>query len=94
MPASLQVFVSLGSLKYRKPYTGMWEYLEHFENGNVNVDRSLSLFVGDAAGRIVTKVFFSVSYFALFALYLIAVISNISRFERKKIIPRQIDFLL
>ncbi|MFH4974066.1 hypothetical protein AB6A40_000775 [Gnathostoma spinigerum] len=47
----IQVFVSLGSLKFRKPYIGMWKILEDEENGGVKVDRSASFYVGDAAGR-------------------------------------------
>lgn len=51
----VQVFVSLGTLKYRKPCVGMWEYMEKNENGNVAVNRSESIYVGDAAGRVATK---------------------------------------
>lgn len=36
---------------YRKPGTGMWEILERHKNGGRKVDRSRSLFCGDAAGR-------------------------------------------
>ena len=40
---------------YRKPCTGMWEFLEKHLNGNGNenhiVDRKKSLYVGDMAGR-------------------------------------------
>uniref|UniRef100_F1L4U3 Bifunctional polynucleotide phosphatase/kinase n=1 Tax=Ascaris suum TaxID=6253 RepID=F1L4U3_ASCSU len=48
----VQVFVSLGTLKYRKPCTGMWDYMEANENGDLSIDRSKCLFIGDAAGRI------------------------------------------
>ncbi|KAI1732681.1 polynucleotide kinase 3 phosphatase domain-containing protein [Ditylenchus destructor] len=50
----IQVFVSPGTANYRKPYAGMWERLEKLENGGVSVDRSRSIYVGDAAGRIRT----------------------------------------
>ncbi|KAI8638071.1 polynucleotide kinase 3 phosphatase-domain-containing protein [Parasitella parasitica] len=36
--------------KYRKPMTGMWEWLEQ-NNGDVSIDKSQSFYVGDAAGR-------------------------------------------
>eukprot|EP00760_Papus_ankaliazontas_P039553 PhM_4_TR9635/c0_g3_i1/m.38221/K08073/PNKP; bifunctional polynucleotide phosphatase/kinase len=37
--------------KYRKPGTGMWEFLETAANGGISVDRAKSFYVGDAAGR-------------------------------------------
>ena len=36
---------------YRKPCTGMWEHLVQRENGGVKVEKEVSFFVGDAAGR-------------------------------------------
>ncbi|XP_067101767.1 bifunctional polynucleotide phosphatase/kinase [Osmerus mordax] len=47
----IQVFVASGPGVYRKPVTGMWEHLSEKANGGVSVDRSQSLYVGDAAGR-------------------------------------------
>ncbi len=35
----------------RKPFAGMWEYIETVLNGNIKVDRTTSLYVGDMAGR-------------------------------------------
>uniref|UniRef100_A0A914VYX0 Bifunctional polynucleotide phosphatase/kinase n=1 Tax=Plectus sambesii TaxID=2011161 RepID=A0A914VYX0_9BILA len=51
LPVPIQVFVSPGTLKYRKPYVGMWEHMETEGNGGVPVDRSKSVYVGDAGGR-------------------------------------------
>ncbi|CAI4227121.1 unnamed protein product [Auanema sp. JU1783] len=50
----IHVFISAGSGRFRKPCTGMWEALERY-NDDVKIDKEESLFVGDAAGRIVTK---------------------------------------
>ena len=36
---------------YRKPCTGMWEHVVQHENGGVKVEKEVSFFVGDAAGR-------------------------------------------
>lgn len=36
---------------YRKPLPGMWEELENSWNGGITVDRNISFYVGDAAGR-------------------------------------------
>ena len=47
----IQVFVSTGKNKYRKPAPFMWEYLEKHCNSGVEVDRSQCIYVGDAAGR-------------------------------------------
>uniref|UniRef100_A0A674CI89 Polynucleotide kinase 3'-phosphatase n=1 Tax=Salmo trutta TaxID=8032 RepID=A0A674CI89_SALTR len=47
----VQVFVASGPGIYRKPVMGMWEHLCEKENGGVAVDKSQSLYVGDAAGR-------------------------------------------
>ncbi|EYC42957.1 hypothetical protein Y032_0509g2721 [Ancylostoma ceylanicum] len=50
-----QAFVAIGEGQYRKPCTGMWKELEE-ANGNVSIDISKSLYVGDAAGRHKTKI--------------------------------------
>ncbi|GIX86188.1 hypothetical protein CEXT_383971 [Caerostris extrusa] len=47
----IQVMVSTGSGKYRKPNTGMWDYFVQKCNNGVPVDVESSLYVGDAAGR-------------------------------------------
>lgn len=47
----VQVFVSTGKGKYRKPVLGMWEILELKENQNKSIDKSNSFYCGDAAGR-------------------------------------------
>uniref|UniRef100_A0AAG5DNA5 PNK FHA domain-containing protein n=1 Tax=Anopheles atroparvus TaxID=41427 RepID=A0AAG5DNA5_ANOAO len=47
----IQVFISTGSGKYRKPRTGMWETLCESKNDGVPVDKVRSFYVGDAAGR-------------------------------------------
>jgi bifunctional polynucleotide phosphatase/kinase len=36
---------------YRKPATGMWDFMETHLNGDIKVNRDSSLFIGDAAGR-------------------------------------------
>lgn len=51
----LQVFVSLGTLQYRKPYIGMWNHFECYENGDITINRQSSFYVGDAAGRLPTN---------------------------------------
>lgn len=50
-----QVYVSLGTMMYRKPCIGMWNYMEKEENGGIAVNRPESIYVGDAAGRVATK---------------------------------------
>lgn len=52
----VEVFVSLGTLRYRKPYIGMWNYFENHRNGGISVNRQSSFYVGNAAGRIQTSV--------------------------------------
>lgn len=47
----IQVLVAPGVSKFRKPMTGVWEYLEEKANGGLPIDRSRSFYVGDAAGR-------------------------------------------
>ncbi|XP_052888912.1 uncharacterized protein F21D5.5 [Anopheles moucheti] len=47
----MQVFISTGSGKYRKPRTGMWQTLCDSKNDGVPIDRVRSFYVGDAAGR-------------------------------------------
>lgn len=37
--------------KYRKPETGMWDFLQKYANQGVPIDMTKSFFVGDAAGR-------------------------------------------
>ncbi|KAI6174071.1 Transporter, major facilitator family protein [Aphelenchoides besseyi] len=49
---ALNVFISTGSLNYRKPYVGMWTTMERDFNEDVPVDRSESKYCGDAAGRL------------------------------------------
>ncbi|KAF7302559.1 hypothetical protein HMN09_00890400 [Mycena chlorophos] len=47
-----RIFAALKKDKYRKPDVGMWEELETlFAADNVEIDKSASFFVGDAAGR-------------------------------------------
>jgi len=49
---SLQVFVSTADNGFfRKPRTGIWNWLENYGNEGVEVDRSQSFYCGDAAGR-------------------------------------------
>ncbi|XP_068601970.1 bifunctional polynucleotide phosphatase/kinase [Brachionichthys hirsutus] len=47
----VQVFVATGPGVCRKPAMGMWDHLCVKENECVTVDRTQSLYVGDAAGR-------------------------------------------
>uniref|UniRef100_A0A182WZZ8 PNK FHA domain-containing protein n=1 Tax=Anopheles quadriannulatus TaxID=34691 RepID=A0A182WZZ8_ANOQN len=49
----MQVFISTGSGKYRKPRTGMWQTLcdRQQKDDGVQIDRARSFYVGDAAGR-------------------------------------------
>ncbi|KAK6749589.1 hypothetical protein RB195_001914 [Necator americanus] len=49
-----QAFVAIGDGQYRKPCTGMWKELLE-ANGDIAIDVSKSLYVGDAAGRLKTK---------------------------------------
>lgn len=53
LPCQIFVATAPGSANdpYRKPGTGMWEFLERHKNAGQRVDRSKSFFVGDAAGR-------------------------------------------
>jgi bifunctional polynucleotide phosphatase/kinase len=48
---SVYIIASLYDDFYRKPCTGMWEFVETELNNNIKVDRSKCLFVGDMAGR-------------------------------------------
>ena len=50
-----QVFMAISDGKHRKPCTGMWNELEK-KNGDLEIDKNASIFVGDAAGRIKTDV--------------------------------------
>ncbi|XP_058464337.1 uncharacterized protein F21D5.5 [Malaya genurostris] len=47
----MQVFISTGKGKYRKPLMGMWDTLCQLYNDGINVDKAKSFYVGDAAGR-------------------------------------------
>ncbi|KAL7307670.1 hypothetical protein TKK_0000352 [Trichogramma kaykai] len=47
----MQVHLAVGQNKYRKPCTGMWEFLVNKNNDGVPVDKENSFYVGDAAGR-------------------------------------------
>ncbi|XP_011506102.1 PREDICTED: uncharacterized protein F21D5.5 [Ceratosolen solmsi marchali] len=47
----MQVYLAAGQSIYRKPRTGMWDFLLSQMNDNVTVDKEKSFFVGDAAGR-------------------------------------------
>ncbi|XP_070761471.1 bifunctional polynucleotide phosphatase/kinase [Enoplosus armatus] len=47
----VQVFVATGPGIYRKPVMGMWNHLCEKANDGVTVDKTQSLYVGDAAGR-------------------------------------------
>lgn len=48
----IQVFVSTGKGIYRKPAPGMWNMLvTHQKNKGLDIDKSNSFYVGDAAGR-------------------------------------------
>ncbi|GMR48752.1 hypothetical protein PMAYCL1PPCAC_18947, partial [Pristionchus mayeri] len=51
----IQVFVSIEAARYRKPMSGMWEHFTKHCNGDIEVDKESSVFVGDAAGRHKTK---------------------------------------
>ncbi|KAI9493014.1 polynucleotide kinase 3 phosphatase-domain-containing protein [Zychaea mexicana] len=42
---------ALAKDRYRKPMTGMWEWVEQEGNDDVAIDKEQSFFVGDAAGR-------------------------------------------
>ena len=44
--------VSTAYDSFRKPNTGMWDFVCKSCNGEVKVDKSSSFFVGDAAGRV------------------------------------------
>ncbi|KAF7724376.1 hypothetical protein EC973_001101 [Apophysomyces ossiformis] len=45
------ILAAMNKDQYRKPMTGMWDFLEEKENEGVPIDRSQSFYVGDAAGR-------------------------------------------
>ncbi|XP_018021176.1 uncharacterized protein F21D5.5-like isoform X2 [Hyalella azteca] len=47
----VQAFVATNSSKYRKPLPYMWNYFEEHCNSGVSVERTESVYVGDAAGR-------------------------------------------
>uniref|UniRef100_A0A0K0F9Y0 Bifunctional polynucleotide phosphatase/kinase (inferred by orthology to a human protein) n=1 Tax=Strongyloides venezuelensis TaxID=75913 RepID=A0A0K0F9Y0_STRVS len=48
----LQVFISTGHPKYRKPSKGMWELLCEMYNDSIPINLSNSFYVGDGAGRL------------------------------------------
>ncbi|KAI9344295.1 polynucleotide kinase 3 phosphatase-domain-containing protein [Obelidium mucronatum] len=47
----LLILAALDESHFRKPQTGMWEYLVSHCNDNIAPDLSVSFYVGDAAGR-------------------------------------------
>ncbi|KAM4652463.1 bifunctional polynucleotide phosphatase/kinase isoform 1-T3 [Discoglossus pictus] len=47
----VQVFVATGMGIYRKPVTGMWDYLCDKANDGIRVQKEDCVYVGDAAGR-------------------------------------------
>ncbi|KAJ3076929.1 hypothetical protein HDU99_001283 [Rhizoclosmatium hyalinum] len=47
----LLVLAALDDSEYRKPQTGMWDYLVSHCNGGISPDLERSFYVGDAAGR-------------------------------------------
>ncbi|XP_054469171.1 bifunctional polynucleotide phosphatase/kinase [Anoplopoma fimbria] len=47
----VQVFISTSPGMYRKPVMGMWNHLCEKANDDVPVDKTQTLYVGDAAGR-------------------------------------------
>ncbi|CAH0551692.1 unnamed protein product [Brassicogethes aeneus] len=47
----IQVFIATGKTFYRKPLPGSWNVLCDVKNDNIEIDKSKSFFVGDAAGR-------------------------------------------
>ncbi|XP_077313208.1 bifunctional polynucleotide phosphatase/kinase [Lithobates pipiens] len=47
----VQVFVATGMGIYRKPVTGMWDYLCEKANDGIKVQKEDCIYVGDAAGR-------------------------------------------
>ena len=46
----MQAFLACEDDQYRKPGTKMWDVLEK-NNGDIKVDKKLSFYCGDAAGR-------------------------------------------
>ena len=50
MEISIQAFLALEDDEYRKPGTKMWDLLEK-NNDNIKIDKKLSFYCGDAAGR-------------------------------------------
>ncbi|XP_059474148.1 uncharacterized protein F21D5.5 [Neocloeon triangulifer] len=47
----MQAFISTGTSVYRKPLTGMWDYLAEKKNHSKTISLLESLYCGDAAGR-------------------------------------------
>uniref|UniRef100_A0AC35UIN9 Bifunctional polynucleotide phosphatase/kinase n=1 Tax=Rhabditophanes sp. KR3021 TaxID=114890 RepID=A0AC35UIN9_9BILA len=55
MKVPMQVFISLGHPTFRKPYVGMWDYFVGESNDSLAIDFENSIYVGDAAGRLVSS---------------------------------------
>lgn len=51
MDVPVYLLMAIKSDFYRKPFTGMWDYLVENLNGGLQVDLKNSIYVGDAAGR-------------------------------------------
>lgn len=52
----MQFFVSTASTIFRKPRIGMFQALENQFNDDIKIDRTVSFYVGDAAGRPENKI--------------------------------------
>ena len=50
MSIELQAFLALEDDEFRKPGTKMWDLLEQ-SNGGIKINKKLSFYCGDAAGR-------------------------------------------
>lgn len=77
---------------YRKPCTGMWDYLESTENGDIKIDRSQSVYVGDAAGRVATKVVLCFIFVDCCIVTSVSILTIFCRIKRK-IFPQRIACL-
>lgn len=47
----IQVFIAIGDGFHRKPVPGMWQHLVDEKNDDIEIDKTQSFYVGDAAGR-------------------------------------------
>eukprot|EP00743_Colponemidia_sp_Colp-15_P000382 GILK01000439.1.p1 GENE.GILK01000439.1~~GILK01000439.1.p1 ORF type:complete len:422 (+),score=77.69 GILK01000439.1:114-1268(+) len=47
----MQVFAATTDDEFRKPCTGMFDFMQRQCNGGITIDKSASLYCGDAAGR-------------------------------------------